>query len=245
MLRIHSKLDQPSHLHLHLTYKKSFPLYITNTIKSFALSVAGLYVPIFIFVSFKDNLLFSPSNILNGIYFILAFYLVRSLFTLLFMHDIVNFIFGWINFKWSIFISNILLAVAMYSLVISENNIYFLFLSSIIFSIETLLYWIPFHTNFVRILREEDGITTKFGSSIGMRFFLASIASAAGPALGGLIIKLYGFDTLFFITTALLILSALPVLFGTHEGKHGKHNLFHIMNKYVFEKNYKWNIVAH
>jgi|LakMenE18May11ns_1017448.scaffolds.fasta_scaffold9918909_2 hypothetical protein len=242
-LGIHSKIGQSNHLHLNLSYRDSLALYLTNTIKSFALSIAGLYVPIFIYVSFKDNLLISSSSTLNGIYFILAFYLVRSLCTLVFMHKIVNFIFGWVNFKLSIFISNLLLALAIYLLVASEKQLYFLFIAAVIFSVETLLYWIPFHTNFIRVLK--INAPAKMGSSTGMRFFLASLASAAGPALGGLIIKIYGFDTLFLITTALLIISALPVLFGTHEHKHGKHNLFHIIKKYTTGNNYKLNIIAH
>lgn len=230
-------------LNLHLHDHPSLPLYLTNTIKSFALSIAGLYVPIFIFVTFKNYLIFHHNEIVNGIYFILIFYFLRSLFTLFLMEKIVNFIFGWINFKWSIFISNILLACAIYSLVISERNMPFLFLSSLIFSIETLLYWIPFHTNFVRILKGANG-AGRFGKSTAMRFFLASIASAAGPAFGGVIIKMYGFDMLFIITTVLLVISALPVLFGTHERKHGKHNLNQILKKYTNEKSYRFNIIA-
>lgn len=130
-------------------------------------------------------------------------------------------------------------------LILSEKNLPLLFVSSIIFSIETLLYWIPFHTYFIRILREESGSTIKFGTSTAVRLFLASIASAAGPILGGVIINLYGFNLLFLISTILLILSAIPILFGAHEHKHGKHNLTAIINKYLHAKNYRWNIIAH
>ena len=231
------------HPSFHLHDHPSLPLYLTNTVKSFALSIAGLYIPIFIFVSFKNYSIFHHNETVNGIYFILIFYFLRSLFTLFLMDKVVNFIFGWINFKWSIFISNILLAVAMYSLVLSEHNFIFLFASALIFSVETLLYWIPFHTNFVRILKGNNG-TSRFGKSTAMRFFLASIASAAGPAFGGVIIKLYGFDVLFIITTILLVIAALPVLFGTHEGKHGKHNLNQIIKKYTDQKSYRLNIIA-
>lgn len=231
--------------HLHVEKKASVSLYLTNTIKTFALSMASLYIPIFIYVTFKDKLLFDLNETLNGIYFILAFYFVRSVSTLVSMHKIVNFIFGKINFKISIFISNILLGLAMYLLILSEKNLPFLFISSIIFSIETLLYWIPFHTYFIRILRVESGSTAKFGTSTAIRLFLASIASAGGPILGGLIIKLYGFNILFLISTILLIISAVPILFGAHEHKHGKHNLSVIIKRYLNERNYKWNVVAH
>jgi MFS family permease len=233
--------------HLHIEKKASLALYITNTIKTFALSLASLYIPIFIYVTFSEQLIFDNNEILNGIYFILAFYFVRSLSTILSMHKIVNFIFGRINFKISIFISNILLGIAMYLLILSESNLIFLFVSSVIFSIETLLYWIPFHTYFVRILRVESGgaSTAKFGTSTAIRLFLASIASAGGPILGGLIIKIYGFNVLFLISTILLIISAIPILFGAHEHKHGKHNLSAIIRRYLSAKNYRWNIIAH
>ena len=121
------------HPSFHLHDHPSLPLYLTNTVKSFALSIAGLYIPIFIFVSFKNYSIFHHNETVNGIYFILIFYFLRSLFTLFLMDKVVNFIFGWINFKWSIFISNILLAVAMYSLVLSEHNFIFLFAKTFFF----------------------------------------------------------------------------------------------------------------
>ena len=217
---------------LHVSAKESPALYTSHTIKTFAQSLIGLFIPIYIF-TLPDIPKFTGNPITDGILLILIFYLVRSIFALLLMNFITNTIFGFLNFKKSIFLGNIFLAVAMILLALTPYSILFLFLSTITFAVETCLYWIPYHLFFIRKASNADG---QYGHTFGIRLLLSQLAWAAGPLLGGLIITFLGFLSLFTLGTVLIVVSAIPILFSVHERNHGKHNARHIFERLIRSK---------
>ncbi len=237
----HLKSFSVFHLSFTSHLRNSLPLYLTNTLRTFAVSLIGLFIPIYIYQISDEFFVLSGNTVLNGIYYILLFYFIRSLFTLAAMPKIVDLIFGTIKFNGSIILGNILLALALYFLIIADQYNFAVFLAPIFLAVSTTLYWIPFHTYFVRNMKNVSG---HFGKQTGIRLFLASIATAAGPALGGIVVKYYGFDFLFWIGIFMLLFSGLPILFGLPEHNHGKHSVIHIFKKYWKNPLQKNNTIA-
>ncbi len=215
-----------NHVHFHLD--ESHSLYLTSTLKTFAESLIGVFIPIFIFT--LDNKPQIHSNILlSNIIWVLIFYLVRSTTVLIIIPSMINLVFSKLNFKMSIFVSGITLALALVFISLAQFNYAFLFVAAILMSFDTILYWIPYHILFIRKAASADG---KFGKNSGIRFFLNRAASALGPVIGGIIVATAGFTSLFTIGVILIIVSAFPILFSIHEHKHKPHNAIKIFLNY-------------
>lgn len=75
-------------------------------------------------------------------------------------------------------------------------------------SVVGTFYWIPMHSLFARA--SHDG---RRGSDVGRFTTVMKIANIAGPVLGGAAIVLLGYGTLFTISAALIVLSAVPLFF--------------------------------
>ncbi len=214
---------------------------MTNTLRSFSISLIGLFIPIYIFQIAEKFPTITENSVINSIFYVLLFYLIRSAATIGFMPRVVNVIFGYLKFNGSIMIANVLLGIAIYLLILAETHIWALVFAPILLALNTTLYWIPFHTYFVRNFKSATG---HFGTNTGIRLFLAGIATAAGPALGGIVVKNFGFQSLFWLGIVALILSGFPILFGLPEHNHGKHNVMQIVKKYFFDAKHKYNTIA-
>ncbi len=79
------------------------------------------------------------------------------------------------------------------------------------FAVHKMFYWPGFHANFARF-----GSAKRQGRQLGLLVFLLSISSISGPAVGGLLLKFFGFPTL-FVTVAFLILASNAPLLMTRE----------------------------
>ena len=236
-----SKINTPIHSPiLNASHRESPALYAAQTIKTFAQALTGLFIPIFIF-TLPDIPKITGDAVKDGIILILIFYLIRSIAALSFMNLITNTVFGFLNFRKSIFLGNVFLAISTIFLMLSPYSLLFLFLSSITYAIETTIYWIPYHLFFIRKASSESG---QYGKAFGTRLLLSQIASAAGPILGGFIIAYFGFTTLFIIGTVLIISSAIPVLFSVTEHNHGKHNARHIFERLVKSRSLRNDTIA-
>lgn len=238
--QITSKVNSALHAHHIKPVSESPALYTSHTVKTFAQSLIGLFIPLFIFTLPNQPILTENSTI-DGILLILSFYFVRSIFALLMMNFITNSIFGFLNFKKSIFLGNVLLAISLILLSLSTQSLIFLYISAFVFAAETTLYWVPYHLFFIRKASSKDG---HYGHSYGMRILLSKLASAAGPLLGGLLITYLNFMYLFSAATILILVSAIPILFSVHEDKHGKHNAKHIFGKLIKSKSLKNDTIA-
>ena len=167
--------------------------------RSFAISMVGIFVPIF----FLER----------GFSFlsVLFFYLIQSVVQI-FLYVFGSKIPGKIGIKHSILLSMPFLI----SFFILSNNVlsYRKFFSdyaiisffSVIFSIAMFLYWFSFHVDFVKFTNSKTE-----GQQIGMLQALTTFFSVLGPLFGGLIITHYSFNVLFIITSIILFLATIPL----------------------------------
>ncbi len=238
----HSNIFHKQNEHQIATSK---PLYLTNTLRSFALSLTGIFIPIYLFQNvpkhFLENFNIEPS-VNKTIIFVVLFYLLKSTFILVFLHFSINFMFGKLSFKTSIMTGNFLLALGIFMLIQMEYLpvTLIIVMASMIFALSNIFYWIPFHTFFIRSNIE----SLHYGKEVSQRVFWSNMVSAISPAIGGFVAFIYGFESLFMFAMAVLILSGLPTLFYTKEHAHGKHNSIKIIKTYFFSKRYTLNMLG-
>ena len=191
----------------HNTYKYMLnkeltEIYITHSLRHFAISMVGIFVPIFLL---ERNMSF-PN--------VLFFYFFQSIF------QISLYVFGSkipskIGIKHSIFLSMpfmIIFFIFMYNLELIRplmTDFLIVFISSIIFSLAMFFYWFAFHVDFVKFTNDQNE-----GKQIGTLQAFSTFCSILGPLFGGLIIVNFSFNILFIITSCILLVSTVPLFFS-------------------------------
>lgn len=226
----HSHLDA-SASHVFLSEKAS--LYLTNTLRQVAVSLIGIFLPIYIYELSQDYHFFSTNPVTNGLLWNLSYFLLRSASSLAVLFLCTRFIFTKLHFQLSITISYIALVFELFLWILAKGNIFLILLAGTVAGIKVIFYWIPFHIYFIRKSAENE---SKIGAVTSNRFFLTQLFSGATPAIGGLIIATYGFDALFLTTILVLIMSSLPIIFAVHEWRHRDHNVLSILKNYTFNR---------
>ncbi len=220
---------------------ESRALFATNTIRTFAESLIGIYVPVFLFTEASKNFNFSQNLITNGILVTLLFSFLKTCISIFLMHSLVNLIAGRFKFKKSILIGNILIGIGLFFISLSQYQITFFFLSSIMLGVGTILYWIPYHTYFIRAASSPDH---KYGKNIGTRQILSRMSSVLGPLVGAIVIAFYGFNTIFLLSFVIFIISGIPLFLSNEEHEHGKHNSIAVFKKYFENRRYTYDTIA-
>jgi MFS family permease len=183
-------------------------LYLTVGIRAFAISLIGIFIPIYLYqlgYSFQS---------------IFLFYLFYSLFHALFSFLFAGKIAGRYGVKHTIFFSmplHIIFFTLLYTL---DRFVWPLALIAFFFAISTSLFWVSYHIDFSKFSKKKDR-----GKQVGASKIIASIFGAAGPFTGGLILTLFGFQTLFVIVSILLLCSVIPLFFSKEVHEPAKFSL--------------------
>lgn len=217
---------------LHIRFaKESFALYLSHTIRTFAQALTGIFLPLYIFGLTNKPIIYT-NDFTNNLAWVLIYYIFRSISVLVLITPVTNIIFGKLNFKRSISLSNLAVSLSLIFVLFADRYFWLIPLTAIAASFDIMLYWIPFHLFFIRTSSDHG----HYGKQFGIRLFLTKIASALGPFIGGLIIISIGFPFLFILSVILMLSSAIPLVFSVEERKHGKHNAYQIFQRYISKK---------
>lgn len=221
--------------HYHKRLSESAALYLTHTLRSFSLSLIGIFLPIYFYKISQDVLLFSDNVVKNSLVWVLSYYFIASLSSLIVMVVFTNFIFTKLTFRRSIMLSLLLTIIQVWFWLLAETNIYYIWFSGILEGAIVILYWIPYHISFVRKVSEKD---QSYGKSLGIRLLLIRVFSGIAPLIGGVILSSLGFTALFVVSMVTLLTSGLPIFITVSENKHSRHDVRHVMSNYVLNKKY-------
>jgi MFS family permease len=83
----------------------------------------------------------------------------------------------------------------------------FVWIAIIAYAIQKTMYWPSYHADFAF-----SGQSGERGRQISNLALLASLAAIAGPLVGGVLVKIFGFVTFFCVMSVLIILSNIPML---------------------------------
>lgn len=169
-------------------------LYLNLLIRSLALSMLGIFVPIYLLTLGFNMVEISLYMITNFFIMIVAsFFSVYLMKTIGVKHTILMSV--------PFVISDVML---LYFLSRYEISI---FAIAIVGGMGQAFYWMGLHTNFIKN-SGKHGVTKK----TGLYFVLPKVSALIGPFVGGALITLYGFPPLIAISAILLLLSAIPLL---------------------------------
>lgn len=188
--------DLHEHLHLpHWRLTGLHALFATATLRTFAYSLVGVFVPIFIY------------QLNESILQVLAYFIVIRGVELMANYSVVS-ILPRLGYVRAMFIANLLLILHVLLLKIGEADVTYLYLSAAAAGLVIPFYWIPYHLIFTL-----DGVQDKLGREVGLIKILSRVANVAGPLLGGMIITTLGFSVVFVVTAVLLAFSVVPIYF--------------------------------
>ena len=186
--------------HHHLNFLKNRELnelYISVAVKSFAVSMISIFIPIFLI---KD-LNYSLTSVL-------IFFAILSATHAIFVIPAAK-IASKYGFKHSILYSVPILIVFYFGLYTIEQFHWPIYLLAVIFGVNSALYWIGYHIDFSIISDRKNR-----GAEISTSKILSSVFLVLGPIIGGVVVTFLGFKALFIFVSLLLLASTIPLFFS-------------------------------
>ncbi len=208
-------------LHNHFRFfaqKELSEVYIAVIIRSLAISMIGLFIPIYLYT----DLGYSISKIALFFIYYTASFAVLNVFVAKFSARY--------GFKHSILVSSFLTIIYMALLYSLKSNIVHYSVVGIVFGASSAFYWIAFHLELARSTKSSTR-----GKAVSKWFFLASVFSIAGPILGAFVLVKFGFPLLFIIASILLILATVPLFLSGEVYESSKFSFNYLLKKEHFK----------
>src|SRR5680860_273353 len=169
-------------------------LYISMTLKTFAFSMIGVFVPIYLY-----QLGFSLATI--ALYFVVYFAFRVP----------VNFLAGEFTARYgpkhTISYAYVLTLVYLGLLLTMERYNWPLWVLALTASASLSMFFVAYHVDFSRIKEIKN-----VGSELSHMYMLQRIASAIGPLLGGLIATVFGVHIVIAISIIFVLLAIIPLM---------------------------------
>ena len=172
---------------------------VMNTLAGVGMGLVGLFVPIYLL------------ELGNSLTTVITWLLVHHL-SLLFGAFLAVYISNTIGLVRSWYVRIILVTILFIGLFILPSYPNILFALAFISGMESAFFWIPYN---ILVVRKTEDLT--MGSSLA---FMSNVGSAVGivvPGIAALLIVAYGYNILFAIALAFILISIIPVLPLRHE----------------------------
>ncbi|MBT4577411.1 MFS transporter [Candidatus Woesearchaeota archaeon] len=193
---MHNHRQHNHYIHMILKNKELRDMYLALSLKTLAMSMVGIFIPIFLIVERGMDL--------GGI---ILFYFFASLGYILTAPFAGKFVsrFGLKNSAMLTIPMFIIFYLGMFS---SENLGFSLNYLALFLGITQAMYWIPFTTHFVRSSDKRHR-----SEEVGLLSAIMIVSSMSGPFFGALVINWLGFGFLFKLASGLLALGIIPLMF--------------------------------
>jgi len=215
-------------------------LYLTQTLRVFAINLIGVFLPIYIFINSESYLIFHADKTINGVIWALSYMMLRSLGLLVFAYFLSNLIFTKIHLNRSIVLSLMVQIIEIIFWLLAKDNMYLMLVAGFLSGLKVTLYWIPYHIYFVKKFKGGS-----YGKNTGKRYLYEKFVTGIAPVIGGFMIASFGFESVFFTSILLLLSAGMPVLLTVHEWKHHEHNVSSVIKNFVRAKKYKLMSLAY
>ncbi len=214
---------QDTHHHLfRIRFTELNEIYTVMSLRSFALSMIGIFVPIY---------LFSNGYGLRQIFaFYLSLYFIEFLFEYFSARLIIKFgPLHVVAFSFPFLIT--------YYWLLKTLNVYHWPLFIIVFSCAITLsfFWQAYHYDFSKTKH-----SNKATSDVSRLYIILAILGTVGPLVGGFVATSYGISTLFTIVITILLVAIIPLLNSDQSHKQTKFNL-----KKIKIKNIKRDLISY
>ncbi|MCK4355310.1 MFS transporter [Candidatus Parcubacteria bacterium] len=174
--------------------KESDRFLASLAIRGFAFGMITIFVPIYIYQHFNSlSLTFLFFAGIYGLYAILVPTGGRIMMK--------------IGIKKAMLVSHPLFWGFFVCLLFFDSSWLFIPLSIILNVLAMTCFWPAFHTNFSRVSE-----SAKMGKEVGKLNFITAVPGILAPVIGGIIITIFGYPTLFVVVLCVLFSSAIPLL---------------------------------
>jgi len=176
-------------------------IYINSALRTFAVSLVGIFLPVFLFLRAQD--LFGK-GIHYGFYGIIIYFLIHRVVVTLALLPAAKMI-SKMGFRWSIFAANMCLIVLLALLSFANDVIWVIPIAAVLHGLQNPLYWLSYRSLFAT-----EGVLSNLGREVGFSAITTQMAGIAGPVLGGVIITVWGFPSLFIVALIIVVMSGVP-----------------------------------
>lgn len=172
-------------------------LYLAILIRNLGLGMVSIFEAIYLYLYFQESI---PSTLLYyaamfGLYGILA--------------PLGGSLMARFGAKKSILFSYVFYIGYYILLLFLPVNPAFIFVAAVMGTFSMMLFWPAFHTDFARFSSKEHR-----GRESGRVNVAMLVPAVAAPALGGVIISVFGFPVLFLVVAVVLFASATPLFYS-------------------------------
>lgn len=179
---------------LHFLHNRELnELYVSMAMKTFALSLIGIFIPIYLY-----QIGYSFQNIF-------LFFAMVAFVSLIFLFPAAKISYR-IGIKHAILLSMPFLIVFFLLLFSLERFQWSLMFMALFAGIHGSLFWFAYHLDFSKFSRKKAR-----GKQIGFSYILMGFVTVLGPLIGGLILSFFGFKVLFIIVSFLFFISTIPL----------------------------------
>jgi MFS family permease len=171
-------------------------LYMNRVILQVANGMLGLFLPVFLYLIYDQN-----------IYYVIYYFLFGYL-AYFFTCPIGARVMSKINLKRTLIISIPFLVLHYVCFYYFESSILIFSVASLLFlTVFRMFYWVPYHTDFAEFTDRRNR-----GKQISFLAAIASLVSIAVPFAGGFILDQFDFKILFVVVILLISVSVIPFL---------------------------------
>lgn len=175
-------------------------LYASRTLMRIALSVIGVFLPIFFYKEFGGDL-----ELVIAIF--ISLYGIHMLLT-----PLSSRLLGVLGTKRMITAGIVFLILATASLYLFPHQPGIATVAYILFaSVYRALYWVPYHVDFSKALNE-----TMRGRQLAILRNIANVVLIAVPFIGGIVIAAFGFDAVFLVSLVFMLIALYPLRYMNH-----------------------------
>lgn len=201
------------------------PLYLNATLRSMAISMTGIFIPLYILKTTQN------------LAFVFGYYLLWRLVHLGFLFPLVSLVRK-IGFRWSILLSTLFWINKTASLILAAQNPWFFAASAVFGGLLVPLYWLPRH-----LIVVADGSQPGFADEVSNFGILSRVARAVGPFIGGTLVTFFGFNHLYLTVMLIMVLSSFPLFFMHHHRKEKMPKAGKVIRG-LFDKRFLLNFLA-
>lgn len=200
-----------------IEYRELDNLLLYEFLKNFALSLIGIFIPVYIVSQGMGLLAASLFIVISGVAGIVLSYPVSRL--------IAKF-----GFKHSLAASYLFLIPGLVVIRLFELSLVVIVASSILYNLGRLLHNISMNSEFA-----VDSDKDRRGSDSGKMLSLPSISRIIAPLVGGLIFSGLGFTELMAVTVFILFLSVIPLIRSEDNKDNFDYNFGKLLNEELWK----------
>lgn len=184
------------HRFRHMTFDELSELYTSSMLRSLAMSMAGIFIPIYLyqhgFAVWEIFAFYCATFALSSIVAVPLAYLIAA-----------------IGPKHVILASYFLQIITLLGLIYIERVPSY-FLLAVPFSLASLMYFLPYHIDFSKVKHKR-----KSGQEVGWGYIMERLGAVGGPLIGGLVAYLFAPEYVFVVAIAVLLAGWIPLFFST------------------------------